>query len=150
MDINKIFDIFNDGENTQSQPEQIKKEVTPDVLELYKDHPLFWVGMFKKLASYKGRVIQQGMLSFQRIGPGIDLKEVEDVGEFIFHTTTWKWISKVDSNKTDDQYALLYYNQDNSLYLIIECMIKYYEKFEEYEKCGHLKNIYDFLKRNQK
>ena len=150
MDINKIFDIFNDSENTQSQPEQTKKEVTPDILEVYKDHPLFWVGMFKKLASYKGRVIQQGMLSFQYIGNGLDLKEVEEAGEFIFHATTWKWISKINPNKMDDQYALLYYNQDNSLYLIIECMIKYYEKFEEYEKCSHLKSIYDFLKNNQK
>jgi hypothetical protein len=150
MDINKIFDIFNDGENTLSQSEQIKKEVAPDVLELYKDHPLFWVGMFKKLSSYKEKVIQQGMLSFQRIGPGLDLKEVKEVGEFIFHTTTWKWISKIDPNKTDDQYALLYYNQDISLYYIISPMIKYYEKFEEYEKCNHLKNILDFLQRNQK
>ena len=45
MDLNKIFGLFNDQE-----PESLKgkSQLIDDVLD-FKEHPLFWVGMFKKL-----------------------------------------------------------------------------------------------------
>ena len=45
MDVDKIFNLFNGDE-----PESLREKAQQvDVLIDYKNHPLFWVGMFKKL-----------------------------------------------------------------------------------------------------
>ena len=45
MDVNKIFNLFNGDE-----PESLREKAQQvDNLLDYKNHPLFWVGMFKKL-----------------------------------------------------------------------------------------------------
>ena len=46
VNINKIFDLFNSKEPDSLQE---KAQMADVLIKDYKNHPLFWVGMFKKL-----------------------------------------------------------------------------------------------------
>ena len=145
MDINKIFDIFNDDENAQSQSEQIKKEVTPDVLEVYKDHPLFWVGMFKKLI-YNHNIFNTQILKFfEQLDEGLDKVDIDKAGEYVVFTKAWDYIKKVNPEDKKHQEALFHFT-DDYLKTALELSINYFQEQEEYEKCAHLKKNLEFVK----
>ena len=46
MDVNKIFGLFEQPEGNEKF---VAKEEYDKLIENYKKHPLYWVGMFKKL-----------------------------------------------------------------------------------------------------
>jgi hypothetical protein len=48
MDVNKIFGLFG-GQEENPKPDFDHENDMSYLLEDFKNHPLFWVGMFKKL-----------------------------------------------------------------------------------------------------
>ena len=65
MDINKIFDLFDNKE-----PNSLKEKAQQaDVLLDYKNHPLFWVGMFKKLIQNHQTFNDQLLKFFDKLEP---------------------------------------------------------------------------------
>ena len=60
---------------------QEKAEATDILLNDYKNHPLFWVGMFKKLI-YNHRVFHLQLTKFfSNIDEGLDQIDVDRAGE---------------------------------------------------------------------
>ena len=60
MNINKIFDLF---ETPEEKGEDIVQNDYNNLLENYKNHPLFWVGMVKKLI-YNHTAFNDRLLDF--------------------------------------------------------------------------------------
>ena len=140
VDINKIFGLFNNEE-----PESLreKAEMT-DTLLNYKEHPLFWVGMFKKLI-HNHKTFEHKILEFfSNMDEELDLYDVEQAGEFVVYNRAWFWISKIDPQDRKHQESIIHYT-DEFLETYLKFTISYFQEFEEYEKCAHLKKILDLV-----
>ena len=142
MDINKIFGMF-EGNDFSSLQE--KAEATDILLNDYKNHPLFWVGMFKKLI-YNHRVFHLQLTKFfNNIDEGLDQLDIDRAGEYVVFTKAWEYIKKINPEDLQHQEAL-YHFVDIHLKTALELSINYFQEHEEYEKCAHLKKNLDFVK----
>lgn len=140
MDLNKIFGLFSDEE-----PKSLKEksQLIDDILD-FKEHPLFWVGMFKKLIQNHKLFNKEIIGFFSILDQELDIDDVEQAGEFVVYNKAFSWIDKIDINNKLHQNSILKFSDDTFLsYLKIS--ILYFEKFEEYEKCAHLKNIQNIV-----
>jgi len=140
VDVNKIFGLF-DGEEKNSS---LKKDKSEDVTFDLKEHPLFWVGMFKKLIHNHKTFNKKIMDFFSKMDEELDLYDVEQAGEFVVYNRAWFWISKINTQDRICQEAILHY-ADDYLLTYVRFAISYFEDFEEYEKCAHLKKIQNIL-----
>jgi hypothetical protein len=143
VDVNKIFGLFgNKDENPES--DLVENQDMSYLLQDFKKHPMFWVGMFKKLI-YNHQVFNDKALnSFKDMDEGLDINDVEAAGEFIIYNRAWFWISKIDIREELHQNALIHY-ANKVLLTYIKNIILYFQELEEYEKCAHLKKIQTFL-----
>jgi hypothetical protein len=142
MNIDKIFDLFNDKE-----PDSLKEkaQVVDVLIKDYKNHPLFWVGMFKKLI-YNHEVFHLQLLKFfDKLDEGLDQIDVDRAGEYVVFTKAWEYIKKIDSNNLQHQEAI-YQSSDIHLKTALELSINYFQEQEEYEKCSHLQKNLEFVK----
>ena len=140
VDVNKIFGLFSNDDEPESLQEKARMA---DELLKYKEHPLFWVGMFKKLIHNHKLFNRKIMLFFEQMDEELDLYDVENAGEFVVYNRAWYWISKVDPQDRSCQEAIVHYT-DEYLQTYLKFTISYFQEFEEYEKCAHLKKILDF------
>ena len=140
VDVNKIFGLFSNDDEPESLQEKARMA---DELLNYKEHPLFWVGMFKKLIHNHKLFNRKVMLFFEQMDEELDLYDVENAGEFVVYNRAWYWISKVDPQDRKCQEAIIHYT-DEYLQTYLKFAISYFQEFEEYEKCAHLKKILDF------
>lgn len=147
MDVNKIFGLF-DTSGEGSKPLFDHKNDMSHLLDNYKEHPLFWVGMFKKLIHNHKNFNTKVMNFFTRMeDEELDLYDVEQAGEFIVYNRAWFWISKVDPQDRICQDSILHYT-DEYLETYLKFAISYFQDFEEYEKCAHLKKILDICEKS--
>jgi hypothetical protein len=141
MDVNKIFNLFNGDE-----PESLgEKSQQVDITLDYKNHPLFWVGMFKKLIQNHQTFNDQLLKFFDKLDEGLNIKDVDKAGEFVVFNRAWTYIQKVDPDNLVCQEAL-YRFVDIHLRVALELSINYFQEMEEYEKCAHLKKNLEFVK----
>ena len=142
VDVNKIFDLFNSKE-----PNSLKeKSQAADILITdYKNHPLFWVGMFKKLI-YNHNIFRDQLLTFfENLDEGLDQVDIDRAGDFVVFTRAYDYITKVNPDELTHQEAL-YHFSDLHLKTALELAINYFQEHEEYEKCAHLKKNLEFIK----
>jgi hypothetical protein len=142
VDKDKIFDLFSpsDDENKKF----VDTSEMSYLVEDYKNHPLFWVGMFKKLI-YNHKTFSKKVIQFfEKMNEELDLFDVENAGEFIAYNRAWYWIEKVDLSLEYHQEAL-HFQSDDILLSSIKFAISYFEESEEYEKCAHLKKIQNLI-----
>ncbi len=141
MNIDKIFNLFN-GDEFDSLKE---KAQTVDVSLDYKNHPLFWVGMFKKLI-YNHNIFREKLLVFfENLNEGLDQVDIDRACEFVVFTRAYDYINKINPNELTHQEAL-YHFSDIHLKTALELSINYFQEQEEYEKCSHLKKNLEFVK----
>ena len=143
VDVNKIFGLFGSKDENPKLDLGTNQDMSY-LLEDFKKHPMFWVGMFKKLI-YNHKVFNTKVLnSFKDLDGELDMNDVENAGEFIMYNRAWYWINKIDIKETLHQNALTHY-ADEILLTYTKVTILYFQELEEYEKCAHLKKIQDFL-----
>ena len=141
MNIDKIFNLFNGDE-----PESLREKAQQvDVLLDYKNHPLFWVGMFKKLVQNHQVFNDQLLKFFDKLDEGLDIVDIDRAGEFVVFNRAYDYIQKVDPDNLVCQEAL-YRFADIHLKISLELSINYFQEVEEYEKCAHLKKNLEFIK----
>jgi len=141
VNIDKIFNLFN-GDEFDSLKE---KAQAVDVSLDYKNHPLFWVGMFKKLIQNHQVFNDQLLKFFDKLDENLSTTDVDKAGEFIVFNRAWDYIQKVDPDNLVCQEAL-YRFADIHLKIALELSINYFQEVEEYEKCAHLKKNLEFVK----
>ena len=142
VNIDKIFDLFNDKE-----PDSLKEkaQIADVLIKDYKNHPLFWVGMFKKLI-YNHEVFHLQLLKFfDKLDEGLDQVDIDRAGEYVVFTKAWEYIKKIDTNNLQHQEAI-YQFSDIHLKTDLELAINYFQEQEEYEKCLHLQKNLEFVK----
>ena len=141
MNIDKIFNLFNNEE-----PESLKeKSQQADILLDYKNHPLFWVGRFKKLIQNHQTFNDQLLNFFDKLDEGLSAVDIDKAGEFLVFNRSYEYIQKVDPDNLVAQEAL-YRFADVHLKVALELSINYFQEHEEYEKCSHLKKNLEFVK----
>ena len=141
MNIDKIFNLFNGDE-----PESLREKAQQvDILLDYKNHPLFWVGMFKKLVQNHQVFNDQLLKFFDKLDEGLDIVDIDRAGEFVVFNRAYDYIQKVDPDNLVCQEAL-YRFADIHLKISLELSINYFQEVEEYEKCDHLKKNLEFIK----
>jgi hypothetical protein len=143
MNIDKIFSLF-DGEEFNFLKE---KAQAIDVSLDYKNHPLFWVGMFKKLILNQ-HVFQKRLIDvFKTPEDEFGVEGMEEAGEYIAHHRAWNFIK--DCVITDEVWmGSLSIQHDDHLDTAIKLSISFFEDAEEYEKCAFLVKIQKYLKDN--
>ena len=142
VDVNKIFGLFNEDENPKYNSDS--NQDMSYLLEDYKQHPMFWVGMFKKLIYNHKSFNIKILKSFKDLDSELDMNDVENAGEFIMYNRAWYWINKIDLKEQLHQNALTHY-ADEILLTYTKVIILYFQELEEYEKCAHLKKVQNFL-----
>lgn len=142
MNINKIFGLFDTPEE---KGEDIVQDNYNTLIENYKNHPLYWVGMVKKLI-YNHTVFNDRLLDFfNNIDKDLKKVDIDKAGEYFIFNRAWSYIEKVDPTNRVHQEALFHFS-DIHLKVALELLLNYFQEQEEYEKCAHLKNNLDFVK----
>jgi hypothetical protein len=142
MDINKIFDLF--GSADFDTPLE-KKAKAADNIILIQETPMFWIGMFKK-------IILNNHIFYHQLKNQVPrelLEEIsggDDMANIVTYSRAWFYISKLNLKRRVDIDALMTFTDENLLYAS-EMAIRYFEGIEEYEKCAHIKNIQDLIKK---
>ena len=142
MSIKGVFALF--GFPDEDDPERVKLEAE---IEDYKESPHFKLGMFHKLIM-NGHLFSKQVSKFlSKADPQLDVKGIDQAGEYIMYTRAWFWIEQVEIRKKVWKEALKQYSNEEFL-TSIRLSISYFESTEEYEKCAHLKKVFDFCKKN--
>jgi hypothetical protein len=142
VDKDKIFDLFSPSDDENNK--LIKSSEMDYLVDDYKKHPLFWVGMFKKLI-YNHKVFSKKVIQFfEKMNEELDLFDVENAGEFVAYNRAWYWIEQIDLSIDIHQEAI-HFHSDENLLSSVKFAISYFEEHEEYEKCAHLKKIQNLI-----
>jgi hypothetical protein len=142
MSINGIFAMFGFPEKGDEERKKMEEE-----LEIFKETPHFKLGMFFKLimngSSFKSQVLK----FFSKADPDLDVKGIDEAGEYMMYTRAYFWIQGCSVRKKEWKIALKN-NANEEFVCAVKLCIHYFESTEEYEKCAHLKKIQDFLEKN--
>ena len=140
MDVNKIFDIFDDDDSFTNQNFKVIDDLN------IQDTPIYKIGMFEKMIlNIKSAVKFQVIDIFKKSNVDFDLKEIEETGEYIAYYRAWDYIKDCDLDDLNWRESLLF-RETKYLITSIKFAISYFEDYEDYEKCGFLYNIETFLK----
>jgi hypothetical protein len=140
IDPEKIFNLFNRAD--EDPPLKEKAEIA-DQLMNFRETPVFWVGMFKKLIINSSNARKQ----IEKIFPkevAEEFFQVKDLNELFMFTRSWSFISKINLQEPTHKEALKIFN-DVDFIVCLRLSISFWEEREEYERCALLKNIENFL-----
>jgi len=144
MNINNIFNLFNEPEVEESGNENADK-----LYQMFREHPLVKIGMFKKIISNYRNTGDEFLETFKKLDSSLDLKEAKRAGDFIINNRAWEYIKWIDISKEFYLNTLISVStielKDN-----LEYSINYYESIEEYEKCAFLLGIKEKVMNNLK
>ncbi len=136
MNPDKIFHVFN---------EKLNQEEDNKLAEDFKNHPIVKIGMFKKIIK-NYLVLGDKILSlFMLPNMNLNEKEVKIAGEYMVYYRAWENIKDID---LENQFHLdnLKLSSNEEFIIILDSIIKYFEKHEEYTKCAFLFSIQEKVK----
>jgi hypothetical protein len=135
MDIDKIFNTF--------KPE--KEPIGDDfVLIDFKDHPYYWVGMFKKIMLNHDVFGKKFISLFEDESNKID---IEKAGQHFVYELAWGYITKLNIEIPLHLNSLLQF-KDSTLIKNLNKILLYFQDNEEYEKCGFILKLVNELEKN--
>jgi hypothetical protein len=138
MNIDKIFNMF--ASEVKPAPENI-------VLVDFKDHPYYWVGMFKKIMLNYDVFSKKFISLFREDGSQVDTADIEKAGEHFVYERAWEYISKLDITIPLHLSTLIQY-KDPILIKNLNQTLLHFQDSEEYEKCGFILRLIEELKKN--
>tara|TARA_R100000742_G_C4264904_1_gene82859 strand:- start:647 stop:1072 length:426 start_codon:yes stop_codon:yes gene_type:complete len=139
IDKNKIFNLFMEG--TEIKDEKTKKEI-----KKFMEGPFAKLGMFVKLIQ-NHQVFHQKLEKFlKHEKPNFNPSKTKEASEYSIYNKSWEYISQIDLSHHDDVNAIINFDP-KLLYSTLGMSIKYFEEIEEYEKCSHLHNIQEIVRR---
>jgi hypothetical protein len=142
MALDNIFSLFGFPDKDDEDRKKIEAE-----LDVFKETPHFKLGMFHKLIMNGSLFSKQVIKFFAKADPGLDVKGIDQAGEYMMFTRAWFWIEQVQIRKKEWKEALKQYASEEFA-ISIKLSINYFESTEEYEKCAHLKKIQDFVEKS--
>ena len=142
MALDNIFSLFG----FPDKDDEDRKKLEAD-LDVFKETPHFKLGMFHKLIMNGSLFSKQVVKFFAKADPGLDIKGIDQAGEYMMFIRAWFWIEQVQIRKKEWKEALKQYASEEFV-ISIKLSINYFESTEEYEKCAHLKKIQDFVEKS--
>jgi hypothetical protein len=142
MALDNIFSLFGFPDKDDEERKKLEAE-----LDVFKETPHFKLGMFHKLIMNGSLFSKQVVKFFAKSDPELDVKGIDQAGEYMMYTRAWFWIEQVKLRKKEWKEALKQYSSEEFI-VSIKLSINYFEGTEEYEKCAHLKKIQDFVEKN--
>jgi hypothetical protein len=135
--LDNIFELFSSNENLEGE--------NPAVYIDFTSTPIYWIGMYKKVILNHETFNRKIVKLFKEASKDIDVNEVKNAGEYMVYTRAWNYIQNVDIYndihvKTINEY------KDQDLILSLNLAVYFFEKYEQYEKCSHIKKILDIAK----
>ena len=135
MDVNKIFDLFDDKYN-----EDDKKTINDVLID------------FTRLPEYNTRMFIKSFLNSEVLGKkmnkllknaNIDESNITDISNHLIYNTAWKYLSELD---LDQEYDILVIKniKEQEFDMGLDKSMKYFEMMEEYEKCAFIYKIKNF------
>ena len=139
IDKDKIFQLFVDGK-------EIKDQKTKDEIKEFMNGPFAKIGMFVKLIQ-NHKIFHQKLEKFlKKEQPNYDVQSTKEASEFTVYNRAWSYIKKVSLDDHDDVNAII--NFDSKVFFTaLESAVRFFEQYEEYEKCAHLYKIQEVVKR---
>jgi len=142
MALDNIFALFGFPDKDDDDRKKLEAD-----LEIFKETPHFKLGMFHKLIMNGSLFSKQVIKFFAKADPGLDVKGIDQAGEYMMYTRAWFWIEQAKLRNKEWKEALKQYASEEFV-ISIKLSINYFEGTEEYEKCAHLKKIQDFVEKN--
>lgn len=139
IDPKKIFELFSSIEGAESVSEEVK---IASQLEEFTHTPAFKIAIFKKLIINHTNFNISVLNMLKRTNEEFDMGDVENAGEFITYTKAWEYIKDLDARDIET-FTTLKKSANEELITALALSINYFEGFEEYEKCAHLKKLSD-------
>lgn len=138
MDINKIFSIFDSGENLDEieKPQEGQSEV---------ENALFYIKGFLIIMGNIPKLNEKVKTIFKNSGD-LDVEDIEEAGKYIILCKAWSYIQTLDTEYMYHNVALKIQTNEE-FYNSLSFLLKYFEQKEMYEKCIKLKKIQDKVKK---
>ena len=139
IDKDKIFKLFVDGK-------EINDEQTKSEIKDFMNGPFAKIGMFVKLIQ-NHKVFHQKLEKFlKKEQPNYNVESTKEASEFTVFSRAWGYIKNISLDDHNDVNAII--NFDSKVfYQALNDAIFYFQQYEEYEKCAHLYNIQEVVKR---
>jgi hypothetical protein len=132
MDIKKIFDLF--------VPEEVKGQNDSETHLDLSNHPVVFMGMFKKLIS-NYEVFSTQLVNFlESSDDKLDTDDIKRAGAIMVYDRAYIHLEKLDLNNNTHVECLAIWS-DEIFMEALETSIIHYENLEEYEKCAFLSKI---------
>jgi|TARA_R100000081_G_C4761835_1_gene140325 hypothetical protein len=139
IDKDKIFNLFVDGK-------EIKDQKTKDEIKQFMNGPFAKIGMFVKLIQ-NHQIFHQKLEKFlKKEQPNYNVDMTKEASEFTVYNRAWSYINKISLDNHDDVNAIINFNPQ-VFFDALNNSINYFEQQEEYEKCAHLHNIQEVVRR---
>ena len=139
IDKDKIFQLFVDGK-------EITDEKTKDEIKEFMNGPFAKIGMFVKLIQ-NHKVFHQKLEKFlKQEQPNYNVTPTKEAYNFTVFNRAFSYINKISLDNHDDVNAIINFDP-KVFYDSLDNAIKYFEEGEEYEKCAHLFNIQEVVRR---
>jgi hypothetical protein len=139
IDKDKIFQLFIDGKG-------ISDEKSKDELKDFMNGPFAKIGMFVKLIQ-NHQVFHQKLEKFlKKEQPNYNVESTKEASEFTVYNRAWSYIKNISLNDHDDINAIINFDP-KVFYKTLNNAIKFFEQYEEYEKCSHLHGIQEVVKK---
>lgn len=136
INLENIFSLF-------SSSKELDEDQNVNFIDL-TNTPIYWVGMFKKLLINYGISGHKIVKSLKLSNPHIDPREVMEAGDYIIFDRAYNHIKNIDITNPEHIQVLEKFTDDDFIFTI-SWSLSHFEKYEEYEKCHHLKLILNFL-----
>ncbi len=139
IDKDKLFSLFVDGK-------EIKDQKTKDEIKEFMNGPFAKIGMFVKLIQ-NHHIFHQKLEKFlKKEQPNYNVESTKEASEFTVYNRAWSYIKNISLDNHDDVNAII--NFDNKVFsTTLNSVVKFFEQYEEYEKCAHLHTINEVVKR---
>ena len=137
INVDNIFGLFGSHDDLDGS------DTTKSFID-FKETPIYWVGMYKKLVLNHINLNKKILQFFKNSNSELDIRDMKEAGEYITYNKAWNYINKVNLDNPSHLEALNHF-KDEYLETSLELGISYWIETEEYEKCAHLQKIIDFL-----
>jgi hypothetical protein len=142
MDINNIFNLFLENPSNTYVSEEAQK-----LADMFQEHPLVKIGMFKKLIINYYTSGDKLLEFFNLTDSELNIEDIRKAGRFIVYNRAWDYIKEIDIN--NEIHKEIFISVGNKeLQISLNLAIRYFEEFEEYEKCSHLLVLNNLLPGN--
>ena len=139
IDPNKIFNLFDGKGSTNSD----YKKSTPLLTLDPKSFP-YILGMFKKLILNYHNYSESIVKMLVKAGGDLNMDQIRESSEIMLYTQAYEYL--LDLELDDENLAdFIGKKQDFELKAALELALRFFENYEEYEKCIVVKKLLDFF-----